>query len=125
MHLDTSFIRFDIKDHILVCTYKKNLQIDIEIARKIVDDRLHFTGYKKMPVMIISQGVVSVDKPAREYLASEEATCGLTATAIIVDTAYSSFLGNFFLMVNKTKMPVKIFSNISMAGKWLQQFIVK
>ena len=73
--------------------------------------------------MLISQGVISMDKPSREYLASDEATEGLLATAIIVDSSFSSFLGNFFLMVNKTKMPVKIFYDIPLAEKWLQQFI--
>ncbi len=123
MALETPFIQFDIRDGILVCTYKKNLRINLDVARKIVQARLAFTGNKKMPTMIISQGVVSIDKPAREYLSSQAATEGLVATAIVVNTVYSRFLGNFFLIVNKTTMPVKIFSNISGASNWLQQFI--
>jgi len=76
-----------------------------------------------MPSMIISQGVVSIDKPAREYLVSVEAIEGLAASAIIINSTFSSFLGNFFLAVYKTKMPVKIFADIASAEKWLQQFI--
>ncbi len=124
MEFNTNFVHLLIKDKILVVTYKTGLHITREIAQKIVSDRLSFTEGKKMAAMIKSHGVISMDKPAREYLASEEGTEGLSATAIIVDSAFSRSLGNFFLIVNKTKMPVKIFSNIPQAKKWLQQYIV-
>lgn len=110
--------------NILIVTYKPGIQINQEVAKEIVSTRLSFTGNKRIPCMILSQGVVSMDKPAREYLASTEATKGLLATAIIVDSPFSSFLGNFFHKVYKTKMPVKIFSSIPQAKKWLQQFNV-
>ena len=124
MEFDSEFVHLIIKDKILVVTYKSDLHITSEIAQKIVTDRLSFTKDKKLATMIISHGVISMDKPAREYLASEEGTNGLTATAIIVDSSFSRSLGNFFLIVNKTKMPVKIFSNIPRAIKWLQKYIV-
>ena len=123
MELDTPFVHISITDKILVGTYKKNLRINLEIAKEIVHARLSFTAGKKMPSMIISQGVVSIDKPAREYLVSDEAIEGLAASAIIINSTFSSFLGNFFLTVYKTKMPVKIFADIASAEKWLQQFI--
>ena len=123
MEFDTPYVHLRIKDKILVGTYKKNIRINLEIAKEIVRARLSFTGNRKMPSLIISQGIVTIDKPAREYLSSDEATVGLVASAILVNSKFSSFLGNFFLNVNKTKMPVKIFSDISNAEKWLQQFI--
>lgn len=123
MELDTPYVHLRIKDKILVGTYKKNIRINLEVAKEIVRARLSFTGNTKMPSLIISQGIVTIDKPAREYLSSDEATVGLIASAILVNSEFSSFLGIFFLTVNKTKMPVKIFSEISKAEKWLQQFI--
>jgi hypothetical protein len=125
MELDTPFICFSIKNNIVVCRYKKNLHINLVMAREIVQARIAFTGGKKMPALIISQGVTSVDKSAREYLASDEGIEGLVASAIVVNTPFSNVLSNFFLKVNKTKLPVKIFSNTSRAEKWLQQFTVQ
>jgi hypothetical protein len=78
-----------------------------------------------MATIILSQGVTSIDKPAREYLASQKGTEGLSASAIIVNSPFSRLLGNFFLRVNKTSIPVKLFSDISKAEKWLQQYINK
>lgn len=124
MEFESDFVHLLLKNNILEVSYKPGLHINLVVAEKIVSDRLAFTEGEKRVVMIMSRGVISMDKPAREYLASGEGTKDLLATAIIVDSTFSSFLGNFFLRVNKTKMPVKIFSDIPHAKKWLQQFIV-
>ncbi len=124
MELNTIFARFLIEDNVLVVNYKEGLHITYEIAEQIVRDRLTFTKGKKMPVIINSHGVISIDKPAREFLASENGTVGLLATAIIVDSDYTRLLGNFFLIVNKTKIPVRIFSDIPRSVKWLQKYII-
>jgi len=124
MELKTPYLHLRIKDNLLVGTYPGNLHIDLDIAHAIVRTRLSFTGGKNMPSIIMSQGVVSMDKPAREYLASEEGTMGLSASAIVVSSSFGRFLGYFFLRVNKpVKMPVKIFTDMMRAEKWLQQFI--
>ena len=124
MELNTIFARFLIEDNVLVVNYKEGLRITYEIAEQIVRDRLTFTKGKKMPVIINSHGVISIDKSAREFLASENGTVGLLATAIIVDSDYTRLLGNFFLIVNKTKIPVRIFSDIPRSVKWLQKYII-
>ena len=124
MELNTIFARFLIEDNVLVVNYKEGLHITYEIAEQIVRDRLTFTKGKKMPVIINSHGVISIDKPAREFLASENGTVGLLATAIIVDSDYTRLLGNFFIIVNKTKIPVRIFSDIPRSVKWLQKYII-
>ncbi len=124
MDNDAAYIHFAITDGILICTYKKGLRINLEVAKKIVTERIAFTKGKKVPALILSQGVISMEKPAREYFASTEGIEGLAASAIVVNSAFSSALGNFFLIVNKTKLPVKIFANVRRAEKWLQQYIV-
>lgn len=124
MENDTSLVHLRIKDNILIGSYRKNLIINLDVAQKIVLQRQSFTRGKKMPAIIFSQGITSIDKPAREFLASKEGTEGLSASAIIVDSPFSRFLGNFFLMVNKTSIPVKLFSNILRAEKWLRQFMI-
>ena len=124
MELNTIFARFLIEDNVLVVNYKEGLHITYEIAEQIVRDRLTFTKGKKMPVIINSHGVISIDKPAREFLASENGTVGLLATAIIVDSDYTRLLGNFFIIVNKTKIPVRIFSDIPRSVKWRQKYII-
>ena len=124
MELDSQFINFKIRDKILVCTYQQGLSINQFIASEIVRKRIAFTGKRKFATLIISRGVVTIDKAAREYLSSVYGTEGLLASAIVVDSVFGSFLGNFFLAVNKTSMPVKLFTSELRAEKWLKQFIV-
>lgn len=124
MEMDTPYIHLCIRNKILVGTYKQKLHIDLEVAKAIVSARQLFTGTEKFATLIISKGVITMNRQAREYLSSPEATVGLTASAIVVDSLFSSFLGNFFLAVNQTTIPVKIFANTIDAEKWLQQFII-
>ncbi len=123
MEFETQYVHLCIRNNILVGTYKRNLRINLEAAKAIVFARKTFTGQKRFPALINCQGVVSMDKPARQYLSSPEAIDGLSASAIVVNTAFSSFLSNFFLAVNKTSIPVKIFSSVARAEAWLQQFV--
>jgi len=121
--LDTNYVHLELRDGMLVGTYKKGLKINLSIAREIVQSRLAFTNNKKLPALIFNQGVISMDKEARQFLSSADGIKGLKAAAIILDSPFGSFLGNFFLAVNKTSMPVRIFTNAGSASKWLAQFI--
>jgi hypothetical protein len=120
--IDTPFVHLEIRDNILFGTYKKGLKINLEIAKKIVDARLAFTKGRDMRAVIYNQGVISMDKSARDFLASPEGTKGLSAAAMMLDSAFSSFLGNFYLSVNKPPMPVRIFTSTEAAVKWLKRF---
>jgi hypothetical protein len=125
MEYNSPYIQLRMENQILQVSYVKNLQINLPIALDIVKTRRSFTNGRLIPVMIFSKGLVSIDKPAREFLASPEGVDGLSAAAIIVQSPFASFLGNFFLTVNKTGIPVKIFSNQIRAEKWLRKFIDK
>jgi hypothetical protein len=59
MKLTTTFVELLIEDEILIVTYKTGIQINQEVAEKIVCSRLSFTGNKQIPAMILSHGVVS------------------------------------------------------------------
>lgn len=122
--LDTPYVHLKIDGGILIGTYKKGLKITLPIAREIIQTRKDFTEGRPYPALIYNQGVISMDKAAREFMSSEEGIKGLKAAAIILDSPFGSFLGNFFLMVNKTSLPVKIFTTVAPALKWLSQFIM-
>ena len=114
-----------IRDDILIGTYRKNLHINLDIAKQIVKERIRYTRGKKMAALIMSQGVNTIDKPAREYLASERGTEGLLATAIVVSSPFDLLMGKFFLKVNKAPIPSKLFYSTREAEKWLQQFKIE
>ena len=78
--------------------------------------------YKPVVALIYNQGVLKMEKNAREYFVSGEGIKGIIAAAFVVDSPFTSFMANFFVSVNKPKMPVRIFTNTEGALKWLQKF---
>lgn len=122
--LSTPYVHFMLCENLLTATYKKGLQMDLDIAREVVRSRYLFTSKKTVPVLILNGGVVSMTREAREYLASGEGTTGIMAAAIVLESVFGSILGNFFLSVNKPEMPVRIFSRKHAAIKWLREFVI-
>lgn len=122
--LSTPHVHFMLSESLLTATYKKGLHIDLEIATDIVKSRRCFTSGKTLSVLILNGGVVSMSKEAREYLASGEGTAGIRAAAIVLKSVFGSFLGNFFLSVNKPEMPVKIFRYERTAVNWLKRIVI-
>ncbi|HWJ92371.1 MAG TPA: hypothetical protein VNR87_14745 [Flavisolibacter sp.] len=122
-NFNTGYIDYTIEQGIIIASYKNGVHINLDIAKEIVEARIRFSDKKSYPVLINSQGVVSMDKAARDYFSSEQGIRGLKAAAIVVNSPFSSFLGNFFLWVNRTRLPVKIFTNHQAAFEWLGQFL--
>jgi len=121
--LDTPYVHFELQDDdVLICTYKKGSKLNLDMAKEIVKARLELMNYEPTLVLVYNQGVVSMDKKAREYLASDDGVKGVIAAAIVVGSPFTSFMANFFVSVNRPKMPVRIFSNAKDALKWLQKF---
>jgi hypothetical protein len=120
---ETRYIRLHIQEGILIAYYKPGLHITLEVAKEIVQSRKEFTEGKSYPALVNSTGVVSIERAAREYFSSPEGTAGIKAAALIVNSPFSSFLGNFFLRVNKPGMPAKVFTREQSALNWLQQYL--
>lgn len=119
--LNSKYVDFILDENLLTATFKEGLRIDLEVAKEIVAARLKFTGGKMLQVLIINHGVISMDKPARDYLASKEGTRAIKAAAIVLRSSFGSMLGNFFLKVNRPEMPVRIFYNEIKAIRWLSK----
>lgn len=120
--LDTPYVYYELQDDLLIATYKKDLKVNIDIAREIIKERHEFTSRKPVVVLVYNQGVVRMDKKAREYLSSGDGIKGIIAAAIVVGSPFTSFMANFFVSVNKPKMPARVFSNTMEALKWLKRF---
>jgi hypothetical protein len=120
--LDTPYLSLEMKDNILIATYKKGIKMNMEMAKAIVNTRLEFTNGQDVLALIASEGIVSMDKNTREFMASKEGSKGIKAAAIILKSSFGSFVANFYLSVNKPPMPVRIFTNTKAALGWLQKF---
>jgi hypothetical protein len=120
--LDTPYVYYELQGDLLIATYKKDLKVNLEIAKEIIRERHEFTNNKPVLLLVYNQGVVRMDKKAREHLSSGDGIKGIIAAAIVVGSPFTSFMANFFVSVNKPKMPARVFSNPDDAFKWLEKF---
>ncbi len=122
--LETEDVLFEIVNNVCYMTYKDELKITLDNAKRIVSDRKKFTEGKNYAGIIFMTGLTSINREARMYLSSDEAITGINACAVVSDSGFNNFLANFFLRIsfNKPKMPVKLFTSKAKALKWLEQY---
>ena len=89
---------------------------NVEIAAKI-------NKGKKVPGLIDIREAKSVSREARMYYTGDENAKVHHAVALLVDSPVSRIIGNFFIGLNKTPFPCKLFSSESAAVEWLREFI--
>ena len=123
--LDTPYAHFEIADGVLFVSYKKGLKITSEIAQEIIQTRLAFCGDKAYPGLVLDHGVLEIDKKARDIFSSEKGIFNVTASALVLRTTYSRIIGNFFLLLTRPAIPVRIFNDKAKALEWLNQYKTK
>jgi len=121
---ENDFMRLKWSNGIIMGTYKRG-PITLEMAKQVVQNRLKFANYVPSPIMINDIGLRSIDKDAREYLSSDEGIQGLTAGALVTDSAFGKHMANFFIRIAviKPKIPTRIFSHEAEALEWLSQYV--
>ena len=69
------------------------------------------------------RNVKTVSKESRSIYSSEDTGRCLSAAALLIGNPVSRIIGNFYLGINKTIMPVKLFNSEEDAFAWLKTFL--
>jgi hypothetical protein len=83
--------------------------------------RLH-SPWKLSPILLTGGDFISQDKESREFNGSTEVIQYCSAIAFLSDSLAKKILANFFISINKEKIPMKFFKTEEEAFKWLSQF---
>jgi hypothetical protein len=121
---ENEFMRLEWRNGIIRGMYKQG-PITLDMAKKVVHNRLKFANYRDVPIMIGENGLRSIEKDAREYLSSDEGIKGLKAGALVTKSLFSRHLANFFIRISviRPKIPTRLFSDEEEALEWLKQYI--
>ncbi len=114
--------RFWIEKGILFFEYKPNTSIDLEVAMRVVADRIAFQNERQLPVFCDTRGIVSIDKAARDYLAKSGSLLA-KAVALIGSENVSMTMSTFYLEINKPSVPTRIFTVEQEAMDYLKGFL--
>lgn len=115
---------YEIKDGMLFIERLKRTHFTIENLKENVLRRIEYTKGYSYPAVFFGKDLLSMDKPAREYLASEGAK-NILSRAFVVEKSQGTLPLNFFIETNIQPIPVKIFYEREPAIEWSQQFRIK
>lgn len=121
--LETEYIKFWVDGEILFGEYKKDLNIDLNSAKKIAGSRVAFCNGKSFPHILIISGISSTSREAREYFSKDDGIKYMKSLALIVGSPLNRTIGNFFLILNNPKVPTKIFTDLKEALEWSKSYI--
>ena len=91
--------------------------LELEIYRK------EYCTEVKRPILVDINNIKTVSKESRGIYSSEETAECISAAALLIGNPVSRIMGNFYLGINKTLMPVKMFTSSEDAISWLITFI--
>lgn len=124
---EDEYSKIELRNDGIVIGEFKAVDIDIETAQQVVKNRVAVCGEKPRPILIDMRNVKSVTKEARDYLASEDGSRMLVATALFVESSFSSFIANSFVRINfiRPLLPLKVFSSKdrTKAMEWLKEYL--
>lgn len=122
IRVETQDVIFSIEDGILHCSYKQQLEIDIETAKRIISDRVAFTEGKMYPILIDFSNMKSATKEARDYMNSPEGGLkGLIGGAFLSKSVMATLFINLYIKVSNPAIPARFFTNKEEAISWLKK----
>ncbi len=85
--------------------------------------KTEYCNGQRRPILVDITNLKSVSKESRGIYSSPETARFLSAAALLVGNPVSRIIGNFYLGINKTSIPVKIFTRKNDAVSWLKTFL--
>lgn len=119
---ESPYVTMWIENGILYGRFANDLELTLPIAKACVEGRIFFSKGKSYPMLVDMTGLKSVNKQARQYMATMGATL-VTAGALITRSAVSKMIGNMFLTIDKPPVPVKLFTSELKAREWLKGYL--
>ncbi len=119
----TDFISITLQDEIVYVDFLSN-DLSLSEAKEVVRLRLELIGNNSYPILVDGRKVSKLSKECRDYFGQPDALKGVKAGAILMDSTFGKFLGNFFLKVTyrSKKLPTMLFTDKEEALKWLSQY---
>lgn len=106
-------------DNIIYIDILPNAELVLQDSNDIYDAVMKLAQGNLYPLMIDASSIVSMDRDARKRF-SKETT--VTAVGLLVETPLSKIIGNFFIGLNKTSIPFKLFTSKTDALEWLEAY---
>ncbi len=94
--------------------------IEVDHLSKMQQTVAELSGGKRMPLLFTPHDFLHLSKEGGKFATSDDGTRYSLAIAVVVDNLAKKLLMNFFLSINKPKVPTKGCSTKADSFKWLE-----
>lgn len=94
-----------------------------EHALAAINGMKKLTSGVKSPILVDMRNAIGTSNEARKCYSGSEGGEIITACAMLIESPLSRIMGNFYLGINKTTFPFKLFTNEAKALEWLSRYI--
>ena len=116
------FVTWMGDDCIVRTVVKPGIDIGISEARKNSEIVNSLIVEGKSPLIVDNRKIKSITKDARDRFSIKDRETNVSAIAIIIGSSLSRMIANFYLGINKPKIPVKLFNSEEKAVQWCKTF---
>jgi hypothetical protein len=101
---------------------KKGSEVVLEDARENSRVVNGLEGPERYPLLIDAREIKSITKEARDHFSLRGRESRVTCFAILIDSPLSRIIGNFFMGLNKPRVPTRLFNDEEQALTWCRNF---
>lgn len=110
-------------DGILYIKTKPGAEIDRDEAEASVRAAIQLC-HEPRPALIDLSDLRRMTRDARMYYSGPETAKGRSALALLIKSPVAKMFGNFFMGLNKSTVPTRLFTSEPEAIAWLRGFLV-
>ena len=121
-YLENKYAEYWIENGVLFLVYKPRLVLTIEVAKKIVEDRLKVSNGISRPMFLDARNFLSTNRETMRYYKTREVVQCVTAGAGLLGTQLGWLAGSIFLALEKPLIPSKLFTDEKKALEWLEKY---
>ena len=116
-------IKIWIENEIFYLVYKTT-DITLPIAQMAFKARMDMCNNKTYPLLGDVRLVKNFNRDARKFFSSGKSQEFLSAGALLINNPVQKFIVNFWLQIDRPKVPAKFFTDEAEAIQWLENYKV-
>lgn len=113
------FFTWKGEDGIVRTKVKQQAYVGLNEAKENSDAVNSFYFGEKFPLIIDARGIKNITREARVQFSTNGRESYVSYFALIIGSPISRVVGNFFVSINKPKVPTRLFENEKKALRWL------
>ncbi|MGJ5641507.1 DUF7793 family protein [Formosa sp. S-31] len=122
MQLENDFASTWLKDGVLYSVYKNGVEIQLEAAKLVRDDRLKLQQGKAFPILCDIRGVKHFDMLAKRYFSTDGFVL-IKALALISNNPISEVYSKIYIKGSLPSVPINVFKDETNALRFLNEYV--